>query len=85
MQTIPHFINGEHVSDAERFAPVYNPATGAQEKQVVLASTAQVEDAIAAAAGALPGWRATSLAKRTAIFFRCASLSKNARVNWQRF
>jgi hypothetical protein len=28
METIPHFINGNRVSDAERFGPVFNPATG---------------------------------------------------------
>lgn len=69
METIPHFINGGRVSDAERFGPVFNPATGAQDKQVALASGARVEEAIAAAKAALPGWRATSLARRTNIFF----------------
>ena len=29
LQRIPHYINGQKISDAERFAPVYNPATGA--------------------------------------------------------
>jgi malonate-semialdehyde dehydrogenase (acetylating)/methylmalonate-semialdehyde dehydrogenase len=70
LETIPHFINGSCVSDAERFGPVFNPATGEQEKQVVLASAARTEEAIAAARAALPAWRATSLAKRTSIFFR---------------
>ena len=70
METIPHYINGARVSDAERFGPVYNPATGEQEKQVALASAARTEEAIAAARAALPAWRATSLAKRTNIFFR---------------
>lgn len=68
METIPHFINGNRVSDADRFGPVFNPATGEQEKQVALASAARVEEAIAAARAALPAWRATSLAKRTNIF-----------------
>ena len=70
MQTIPHFINGSRVSDAERFGPVFNPATGEQEKQVALSSAVRTEEAIAAARAALPAWRATSLAKRTNIFFR---------------
>ncbi|MFF1253984.1 CoA-acylating methylmalonate-semialdehyde dehydrogenase [Pseudarthrobacter sp. NPDC058329] len=70
MQTIPHFINGRRVTDADRFGPVYNPATGEQEKQVALASAVRVEEAIAAAKAALPAWRATSLAKRSNIFFR---------------
>ena len=70
METIPHFINGSRVSDAERFGPVFNPATGEQEKQVALASASRTEEAIASARAALPAWRATSLAKRTNIFFR---------------
>jgi malonate-semialdehyde dehydrogenase (acetylating)/methylmalonate-semialdehyde dehydrogenase len=70
LETIPHFINGSRVSDAERFGPVFNPATGEQEKQVALASASRTEEAIAAARAALPAWRATSLAKRTNIFFR---------------
>ncbi|UKA68026.1 CoA-acylating methylmalonate-semialdehyde dehydrogenase [Arthrobacter sp. FW306-05-C] len=70
METIPHYINGARVTDADRFGPVFNPATGQQEKQVALASTARTEEAIAAARAALPAWRATSLAKRTTIFFK---------------
>lgn len=74
MQRIPHYINGQKISDAERFGPVYNPATGDQEKEVALASAARVEEAIEAARAALPGWRATSLAKRTNIFFKVREL-----------
>jgi malonate-semialdehyde dehydrogenase (acetylating)/methylmalonate-semialdehyde dehydrogenase len=74
MQTIPHFINGARVDSAERFGPVFNPATGVQEKQVVLASRAVVVDAIASAQAALPAWRASSMAKRTAIFFKVREL-----------
>ncbi|TQJ61814.1 methylmalonate-semialdehyde dehydrogenase [acylating] [Arthrobacter sp. SLBN-83] len=70
METIPHYINGARVTDADRFGFVFNPATGQQEKQVALASAARTEEAIAAARAALPAWRATSLAKRTTIFFK---------------
>ncbi|GAP57096.1 hypothetical protein AHiyo6_36610, partial [Arthrobacter sp. Hiyo6] len=34
MERIPHFINGGRVGDADRFGPVFNPATGVQEKEV---------------------------------------------------
>ena len=74
MQTIPHYINGQRLESAERFGPVFNPATGVQEKQVVLASRAVVVEAIEAARAALPEWRASSLAKRTAIFFKVREL-----------
>ncbi len=74
MERIPHFINGALISDAERYGPVFNPATGEQEKEVALASAARVEEAIDAARAALPGWRATSLSKRTTIFFKVREL-----------
>ncbi|WP_312178552.1 CoA-acylating methylmalonate-semialdehyde dehydrogenase [Arthrobacter sp.] len=74
MQRIPHIINGTQVPDAERYGPVFNPATGVQEKEVALASAARVEEAIQAAREALPGWRATSLARRTGIFFKVREL-----------
>ena len=74
MQRIPHVINGQYVTDAERYGPVFNPATGSQEKEVALASAARVEEAIQAAQAALPAWRATSLARRTAIFFKVREL-----------
>jgi len=74
MERIPHFINGALIADAERFGPVFNPATGEQEKEVALAAAARVEEAIEAARAALPGWRATSLARRTAIFFKVREL-----------
>jgi malonate-semialdehyde dehydrogenase (acetylating)/methylmalonate-semialdehyde dehydrogenase len=74
MQKIPHYINGARVSDAERYGPVFNPATGEQEKEVALASAARVEEAIEAASAALPAWRSASLAKRTGVFFRMREL-----------
>jgi malonate-semialdehyde dehydrogenase (acetylating) / methylmalonate-semialdehyde dehydrogenase len=74
MQQIPHLINGTKIYDADRYGPVFNPATGSQEKEVALASAARVEEAIEAARAALPAWRATSLAKRTDIFFKVRQL-----------
>lgn len=74
MERIPHYINGRRVAEAERFGPVYNPATGRQEKEVALASADRVAEAIAAAQAALPGWRATSLSKRTDVFFKMRQL-----------
>ena len=61
MERIPHFINGALISDADRFGPVFNPATGEQEKEVALASAARVEEAIRppaprCPAGAPPAW-----------------------------
>ena len=69
-----HFINNANVADDNRPAPVYNPATGAQTKQVAMASKATVEDAIAAAQAAYPAWRDTPPAKRARIMFRFKQL-----------
>ncbi|MGV0109995.1 CoA-acylating methylmalonate-semialdehyde dehydrogenase [Arthrobacter sp. CP30] len=74
MQQIPHYINGVRVADAERFGPVFDPATGRQEKEVALASPARVDEAVRAAEAALPGWRSASLAKRAAVFYRVRQL-----------
>ncbi|MGU3654842.1 CoA-acylating methylmalonate-semialdehyde dehydrogenase, partial [Mycolicibacterium sp. A43C] len=50
-------------------APVTNPASGAVTGQVALASVADAQTVIEAAAAAFPAWRDTSLAKRTQILF----------------
>ncbi|WP_309065591.1 CoA-acylating methylmalonate-semialdehyde dehydrogenase [Microbacterium sp.] len=72
--TIRHIIDGAETGDATRTLPVYDPATGAQHREVVAASTADVERAIAAAKAAQPAWRASSLIKRADVFFRLRQL-----------
>jgi malonate-semialdehyde dehydrogenase (acetylating) / methylmalonate-semialdehyde dehydrogenase len=75
MPTIGHWIGGKHVAGTSgRRGPVFNPATGAQEKWVDFASTEELDAAVAAAKAAFPGWRATSLSKRTDIMFRIRNL-----------
>jgi malonate-semialdehyde dehydrogenase (acetylating)/methylmalonate-semialdehyde dehydrogenase len=53
---------------------VFDPATGTQTRWVDFASTEEVDRAVAAAKAAFPGWRATSLSKRTDILFRIRNL-----------
>ncbi|MGO1539974.1 MAG: aldehyde dehydrogenase family protein, partial [Leucobacter sp.] len=77
MALIPHVINGEKVTDAERTQPVYNPATGERQHELAIASVATVEEAVAAAQAALPMWRSTSLTKRADVFFRLRQLMKD--------
>ena len=48
---------------------MYNPARGVQSGAVDLASVEEVDAAVQSAHGALPGWRAMSLAKRAELFF----------------
>lgn len=71
---ISHYINGAVVPDDGRLSPVMNPATGALDKQVAMASRATVESAIAAAQAAFPAWRDTTPLKRARIMFRFKEL-----------
>ncbi|PHM26157.1 CoA-acylating methylmalonate-semialdehyde dehydrogenase [Xenorhabdus budapestensis] len=74
MKTITHLINGEMTTAGGRTSAVFNPATGAVIRQVEMANTATVQNAIAAAKAALPEWRNTPPAKRTQILFRFKQL-----------
>ena len=77
---IGHWIGGARVAGTSgRSGPVYNPATGEQTKEVAFASVEEVDAAVAAAAAAFPAWRATSLSKRTEIFFRIRELVHDRR------
>jgi malonate-semialdehyde dehydrogenase (acetylating)/methylmalonate-semialdehyde dehydrogenase len=68
--TISHWVNGAPFAGTSgRTADVTNPATGVVTGVVALASPADAEVIIQAAADAAPGWRAMSLAKRTQIMF----------------
>ncbi|WP_432057986.1 CoA-acylating methylmalonate-semialdehyde dehydrogenase [Streptomyces sp. bgisy022] len=75
MKTISHFIGGKPVDGTSgRFGPVWNPATGVQEKQVAFATADEVDAAVAAAKDAFTTWGASSLAQRTAILFKYREL-----------
>ena len=70
MRTIEHWIAGKPSSGtSDRTAPVFNPATGRQQAEVLLASETDVAAAVAAAKDAFPGWSQTSLSKRTKVLF----------------
>ncbi|WP_275092575.1 CoA-acylating methylmalonate-semialdehyde dehydrogenase [Sinomonas gamaensis] len=75
LPVIPHWIGGrEHPSAGERTAPVFDPALGTETKRVFLASTQDIESAIASAQKAFPAWRDLSMAKRQQILFRIREL-----------
>jgi malonate-semialdehyde dehydrogenase (acetylating) / methylmalonate-semialdehyde dehydrogenase len=70
MSTLPmvgHLIGGKSVVTGTRSQDVFNPATGQAEKQVLLASKATVEEAIANAQAAFPAWRNTPALKRARV------------------
>jgi malonate-semialdehyde dehydrogenase (acetylating)/methylmalonate-semialdehyde dehydrogenase len=67
---ITHWIDGAPADgNSRRTGPVFNPATGAVARNVALASTADVDIAVASAHAAYPAWRDTSQAKRQGIMF----------------
>lgn len=59
-------INGEARGSATT-APVFNPATGQVFAEVPVATQADLDQAVAAAAAAFPAWSATPIAERQAI------------------
>jgi malonate-semialdehyde dehydrogenase (acetylating) / methylmalonate-semialdehyde dehydrogenase len=75
MKRISHWIGGRVVPGASgREGPVFNPALGQQTAVVDLGSAAEVDAAVASAKEAYPGWRATSLAKRSEVLFNLHEL-----------
>ena len=74
MTVIGHLINGDIVAGSNRTQDIFNPSTGEVGGQVALASKATVEEAIAAASAAAPGWRATPPGKRARVMFKAKDL-----------
>ena len=74
-QTITHWIGGApYEGQPTGTIPVENPATGRVEAQLLAASQADIDHAVAIAVAAQKEWAGTSLAKRTAIMFRMREL-----------
>jgi malonate-semialdehyde dehydrogenase (acetylating) / methylmalonate-semialdehyde dehydrogenase len=66
--TIGHWVGGNLTpSTSGRSQPVFNPATGAEARQVALASEAEVAAAIASAKAAFPKWSATPALRRARV------------------
>ncbi|GDY28409.1 CoA-acylating methylmalonate-semialdehyde dehydrogenase [Gandjariella thermophila] len=70
MRTIEHWINGAATSaGSTRTGPVWNPATGQQQAEVLLAEPSDVDNAVAAAAKAFESWSNSSLTQRMRVMF----------------
>jgi malonate-semialdehyde dehydrogenase (acetylating)/methylmalonate-semialdehyde dehydrogenase len=70
VRTVTHWIEGEPATGAStRTSPVWNPATGEQQAQVLLASAADVDTAVRSARAAFATWGQSSLAQRTKVLF----------------
>ncbi len=69
-RVIPHWINNTPQHDADNStSPVWNPATGEMQAEVVLATGSVVDDAVRSAAEAFALWSEESLAARTKVMF----------------
>ena len=73
--SIQHYINGRVTpSESGRLQDVFNPATGEVINQVALASTDEVNAAVAAASAAAPEWAETAPLKRARVLFKFKEL-----------
>ena len=72
---LTHWINGKHVKGTSgRFADVYNPATGEVQSRVPLATVAELNAAVAAAAEAQLKWAATNPQRRARVMMKFGDL-----------
>jgi malonate-semialdehyde dehydrogenase (acetylating)/methylmalonate-semialdehyde dehydrogenase len=69
MRIVRHWIAGEPDDGGSRRGPVFNPATGAQDAEVLFADRETVDRAVAAARAAFPEWRSASLGQRSRVLF----------------
>jgi malonate-semialdehyde dehydrogenase (acetylating)/methylmalonate-semialdehyde dehydrogenase len=70
LRTIEHLIGGEATAgEGTRTSVVWDPATGEEQAQVVLADPRDVDRAVKAAQQAFPEWAEASLARRSKVMF----------------
>jgi malonate-semialdehyde dehydrogenase (acetylating) / methylmalonate-semialdehyde dehydrogenase len=75
LERLPLWIGGKAVAaQSQRFSEVTNPATGEVIRHVPLANASDVDAAVAAAAAALPSWRAFPPLRRARILMRFREL-----------
>ena len=72
---LTHFVGGQHVAGTSgRFADVFDPSTGAVQARVPLASTAEVEAAVANAEAAQLEWGAWNPQRRARVLLKFLDL-----------
>ncbi|MDB5846442.1 MAG: hypothetical protein JWP29_194 [Rhodoferax sp.] len=72
---IAHYIGGSVAAgQSDRHQDVFNPATGAVTGRVALASSAEVDTAVAAALAAFPKWADTPPIRRARVMFKFLEL-----------
>jgi malonate-semialdehyde dehydrogenase (acetylating)/methylmalonate-semialdehyde dehydrogenase len=76
MKTIEHWIGGAVTpAGSTRTGPVWNPATGEHQADVLLAEPGDVDAAVATALQAFEEWSQASLTKRTKVLFAFRDLA----------
>ncbi|MFT4029523.1 MAG: CoA-acylating methylmalonate-semialdehyde dehydrogenase [Protaetiibacter sp.] len=69
-ELLDHWVGGAvFAGDSPRTAPVYDPAQGIVQREVRLASAADVDHAVRVARAAFPAWGGASWARRQAVLF----------------
>ena len=75
VKEIGHFIGGKNVAGTSgRFADVYEPNTGEVQAKVALASTEELNAAVANAAAAQPAWAAKNPQVRARVMMKFIDL-----------
>src|SRR6056297_3592008 len=75
MEEIGHYIDGARVAGTSgRFADVMNPATGEVQAKVALATTREVDDAVARAATAQEAWANVNPQRRARVMMKLGQL-----------
>ena len=75
LRTIQHRIGGrETPGSSTRTSPVFDPATGRQQAEVMLADPADVDAAVQAAKAAFADWGDVSVTRRARVMFRFREL-----------
>ena len=78
--TVGQFINGQPgPGRGTRRQPVFNPASGAVAREVVLGEAADVDAAVAAAQAAFPKWADTPPVRRARVLFKFLELMNQHR------
>jgi malonate-semialdehyde dehydrogenase (acetylating)/methylmalonate-semialdehyde dehydrogenase len=81
VRSVSNWINGEvQEANSDRWADVFDSATGEKCARVVMSSEADVDAALAAAKAALPGWSSTSVLRRARVMFKLKTLIERDRA-----
>ncbi len=81
MRSVNNWIGGElQDPHSDRWADVFDSATGEKCAQVVMSSEADVDAALAAAKAALPGWSRTPVLRRARVMFKLKELIERDRA-----